>query len=157
MRTEHVSMRLDSELLKQVEQIARREDRPKTYVLERLLDEGLRMQRHPGIVFSHFPSGRRARIAGTGLAVWEVIRLWQECKKSVPAVLKVLSHLTRAQVEAALAYYREYPDEIDKAIKDNTINENELVRQYASIRVMTIPARKKSRRGKRKIQSRTRR
>ena len=39
---------------------------------ERQIDEGLRMEAHPGIVFRNGPSGRRAGLAA-GPDVWEVV------------------------------------------------------------------------------------
>src|ERR1700737_2107110 len=38
-----------------------------------LVDEGLRMAEHPGVVFRDGPTGRRAGLAG-GPDVWEVMR-----------------------------------------------------------------------------------
>ena len=41
-------------------------------VAVRLVDEGLRMHEHPGVMFREGPSGRRACLVG-GPDVWEVI------------------------------------------------------------------------------------
>src|SRR5438552_3451792 len=44
---------------------------------ERLVDEGLRMAEHPGIVFKDGPTGRRAALA-LGPDVWEVAKVVRE-------------------------------------------------------------------------------
>jgi uncharacterized protein (DUF433 family) len=84
-----------------------------------LVDEAERMRRIPDIYFATEPSGRTAKLAGTGLGVWEVI---SGCRERPPTVRKLARHfdwLTRAQLEAALAYFAVYPDEIDAEIAEN--------------------------------------
>lgn len=44
---------------------------------QRLVDEGLRMAEHPGILFKDGPTGRRATLA-FGPAVWEVIKVLRD-------------------------------------------------------------------------------
>ena len=39
--------------------------------------EGEKMRRVLGIVFADSPSGRVARVAGTGLAAWEIIKSYR--------------------------------------------------------------------------------
>jgi len=77
-----------------------------------LLEEGLRMERFPGIDFRWTPSGRKAHVTATGLAAWEMHMLWKAHGKSVGRVLKNYPHLTAAQVQAGAAYIEVYPDEI---------------------------------------------
>jgi uncharacterized protein (DUF433 family) len=90
-----------------------------------MLDEAVRMQRVPGIVFADGPSGRRARIGGTGLEVWEVINGYRGMDEDWKQLddwerLKEGYHwLTEHQLQAALAYARAYPDEIDEALREN--------------------------------------
>lgn len=88
---------------------------------EELVEEGLRMRRHPRIVFRSGPSGRRAAL-GDGSDVWEVI------EGVLGADLTPAERLTRAgelfglrahQIEAALGYYAEYTAEIDQRIEAN--------------------------------------
>ncbi len=82
---------------------------------EELIDEGLRMQRHPGIVFRPGPAGRRPALLD-GPEVWEVIG--GLIGGDVPPEERVarsidLFDLRREDIEAALAYYAEFTDEID--------------------------------------------
>lgn len=66
------SIRMSAETLARLTEGARRRGEPKARTAERLIDEGLRMEAHPGIVFHDGPSGRRAALAA-GPDVWEVI------------------------------------------------------------------------------------
>ena len=58
----------------------------------RFVDEALRMEEPPGVLFRDGPSGRRAVLIG-GPDVWEVVRV-------------------------ALGYWAAYPDEIEQQIRD---------------------------------------
>lgn len=71
-----------------------------------------------GIAFQGDGRGRRARIVGTGLDVWEVIQMAQEF--SSDAALIADTQLTEQHLRLARAYYAEFPDEIDAAIAENT-------------------------------------
>ncbi len=82
---------------------------------ERLVDEGLRMAEHPGIVFRDGPSGRRAALA-LGPDVWEVAKAVRELderrERAITAAAEMLN-LSIERVHFALRYYGAYPDEID--------------------------------------------
>ena len=88
---------------------------------ERLIDEGLRMEAHPGILFRDGPSGRRAALAG-GPDVWEVVGLLQGLRGSVEkrvSAAAVQLGLTDTQVRTTSRYYAEFTDEIDAEIALN--------------------------------------
>ena len=78
--------------------------------------EALRMRRFPGIVFADGPAGRRARIAGTGLEVWELIAAWSSVDRDTARLRQALPWLPEPSVRAGLAYYTAYPEEIDRRI-----------------------------------------
>ena len=97
---------------------------------ERLIDEGLRMEDHPGIVFRSGPTGRRAALAG-GPDVWEVASLLRGLRGSVERRTARAADqlgLTVAQVRAASRYYAEFSDEIDAEI---TANDEVAEREFA--------------------------
>ena len=50
-------------------------------VAARLVDEGLRMEEHPGVIFRNGPMGRRATLVG-GPDVWEVIRALRSAREA---------------------------------------------------------------------------
>lgn len=88
---------------------------------ERLIDEGLRMETHPGIVFRDGPSGRRAGLA-TGPDVCEVVGLLLGLEGSVEervAAAAAQLGLTEGQVRSTSRYYAEHTDEIDAQIARN--------------------------------------
>ncbi|MHB1810399.1 MAG: hypothetical protein ACYCU0_14065 [Solirubrobacteraceae bacterium] len=100
---------------------ARRRGEAKSRTAERLIDEGLRMEEHPGVVFRDGPSGRRAALAG-GPDVWEVIETLRGTGLAgEPAVESTArwGGLSHGQVRAAVRYYADFREEIDIRIDHN--------------------------------------
>jgi hypothetical protein len=89
----------------------------------RLVDEALRMNEHPGIVFRAGPTGRRAALAA-GADVWEVIRAVKSARSAEPElaeddVLKLLSANSGVPLRSlriAIHYWASYPEEVDSEI-----------------------------------------
>ncbi|MGC2064146.1 MAG: DUF433 domain-containing protein [Thermodesulfovibrionales bacterium] len=117
MSTIQRSFRIKEPLLQEIERI--RKNKPVNAVANELLEEALKMRRCPGIIFAEGVTGRRARIAGTGVEVWEVIYEYQIVSKDIEALKKALPHLPERQLIAALNYYSAYSQEINELIKSN--------------------------------------
>lgn len=99
---------------------------------EELIDEGLKMRRHPLIVFRDGATGRRAALL-RGPDVWEVVG--GLVGGDVPADERLdravdTFSLRREEVEAALAYYAEFTDEIDRRIAANLAAAEEAEAQW---------------------------
>ena len=90
---------------------------PKTALAERYVEEGLRMDAHPGIVFRDGPAGRRAGLA-SGPDVWEVIMVFLDEGRSVEGTAENLELSVRL-VNAAVGYYADFREEIDDRIESN--------------------------------------
>ena len=61
----------------------------------------------------------RARIAGAGIEVWEVIANYKGLGDDLQRLNSAYHWLSRLQLRAALAYYSTYPTEIDNLIAQN--------------------------------------
>jgi hypothetical protein len=72
------SLRLPTETTKEIEQMAKETGQDFSNVTKDLLQEAIKMRRCPGIIFAEGTSGRRARVAGTGIEVWEVIATYKK-------------------------------------------------------------------------------
>ncbi len=110
---------------------ARRRGEPRARAAERLIDEGLRMEDHPGIVFRDGPAGRRAALAA-GPDVWEVIETVKGTGLGGEQAIAAAAEwgaLTPAQVRAAVRYYGDFRVEIDARID---LNAAEAERQQAA-------------------------
>jgi hypothetical protein len=99
----------------------------KSRLAERYVDEGTRMDEHPGIVFRGGPTGRRAALAG-GPDLWEVLTTLKSGKargeEAISATADLLS-LTDSQVRTAVRYYGAFPEEIDDRIARNAEDADE--------------------------------
>lgn len=85
----------------------------------RLVDEGLRMAEHPGIVFKPGPSGRRAALA-YGPDIWEVVKFLREIDERGPAALIAAAEVFAidvGRITSAISYYGDYGAEIDGEIE----------------------------------------
>jgi hypothetical protein len=84
-----------------------------------LIEEGLRMEAHPGVVFRGGPGGRRAALVG-GPDVWEVARVLREAPGTDEERIRRTAEFTDLPVHAVRAaarYYGEFPGEIDHWIE----------------------------------------
>jgi uncharacterized protein (DUF433 family) len=136
--THPISVRLAPEVDKSVRRLARQTRRPLGRVVNDLLDQRLRMQRFPGIVFMDGPRGVRAHLYDTGLDVWEFISLYRAYGCSLDALQHHHPHLSQHHVDTALAYAVAYPDEIEGAIAQNERPIEEVLRENPHIRVVEV-------------------
>ncbi len=111
----HLSLRVEEDLLVRLDKRSRISGRSRSWLAKRLLDEGLRMERHPGIVFRSGPAGRRAGLM-SGPDVWEVVRAAVGDGNTREPIAE-RAGLTPEQVGVALRYYAEYRDEIGAWIR----------------------------------------
>ena len=88
------------------------------------------MQEVPGIYFATEAGGREAKVQGTGLAVWEVVRLYRAFGGDMQALHDAYPHLTPAGIRAALRYAELYRDEVEAAIREaEELSDPELLRK----------------------------
>jgi uncharacterized protein (DUF433 family) len=119
MPTIQKSIRIQEKTLKEIEQISRDSGKEFSAVANELLEEAVRMKRCPGIIFTEGTTGRRARIAGTGIEVWEVIATYKGVAKDFNRLSQAYHWLTEQQLRAAVGYYMVYKEEIDRLFKQN--------------------------------------
>jgi uncharacterized protein (DUF433 family) len=123
------SLRLPAETTKEIEQMAKETGQDFSNVTKDLLQEAIKMRRCPGILFAEGIGGRRARVAGTGIEVWEVIATYKSMKEDFKRLQKAYYWLSSEQLKAALGYYTVYPQEIDRLIEQNEQWSDEKVRE----------------------------
>lgn len=115
MVSKHLSVRINDELLQDLEEECRKSGQSRSAVAKRFLEEGLRMERHPRIVFRPGPAGRRPALVD-GPDVWVLGRLFRERESPQEHLAESIADemaLRPDQVEAAARYYDEFREEID--------------------------------------------
>ncbi len=116
--SDHYTLRLPPGTTARLEHRAKRCGRPPRSLAQRYVEEGLRHDDHPLIHFVDGPSGRRASLLGTGLDVWEIIATVRENGNDPETTAEYLA-VPQGLVEAAIAYYGEFREEIDEEIALN--------------------------------------
>ena len=114
-----MSLRLSEETVKEIDRLARERGEDFSATAKNLLEEAIKMRRCPGIVFAPGVSGRRARVAGTGIEVWEVVAQYNSSDRDRTRLREAFHWLAPGQIRAALGYYAAYPAEIDALIARN--------------------------------------
>ncbi|HEX9552906.1 MAG TPA: hypothetical protein VF983_06840 [Streptosporangiaceae bacterium] len=118
--TTPLSIRFDDRLLARLRRRANATSGTTSALAQRLIDEGLRMADHPGVIFKDGPSGRRAALA-YGPDVWEIVKFLREIDERGPAALDAAAEvlaIDASRIAIAMSYYTAFPDEIDAEIAD---------------------------------------
>lgn len=126
--TDHFTLRLRAGVSERLAIRARRLSVAPRTLAQRYVEEGLRREDHPLVRFLDGPSGRRAALVGSGLDVWEVIAAVRENDNDLEATATLLE-ISPGLVQAAVAYYGDYREEIDVEV---ALNREEWERGYAA-------------------------
>lgn len=98
---------------------AKRQKRSKSSLVEELAEEAAKVRRYPGIAFRGEGNFREPWIIGTGLDVWELCEILEHYDDSIERVADDFDGVDERDCRLALAYYRDYPEEIADAIAEN--------------------------------------
>jgi uncharacterized protein (DUF433 family) len=110
-----VNARVPSRLKHDLAALARRRHVDESELARTLLDEALRREQHPGIVFRSTPTGREAAIEGRRLYVWQVMETLWASDGDIDKAAKFLG-VRPEDVRASTAYYADYRSEIDELL-----------------------------------------
>jgi hypothetical protein len=116
-----VSLRIPDHTFSRLSRRRKGDGTPLSSIVNTALEEWLRMEEHPGIVFKPGPAGRRPAIS-RGPDVWELIQAYRDMSATGgDAVRRTAEHLclSERQVQTGLRYYAEHADEIDEWIRTN--------------------------------------
>ncbi|NQU37287.1 MAG: hypothetical protein HQ526_06765, partial [Actinobacteria bacterium] len=136
--TQPRNVRLSKSVIDRLERRAARDPGLKSATLAALMiDEGLRMEEHPGIVFREGPTGRRAVVIGSG-DVWEVIRAIRSARihepeldeDSIVDLVSTNTGMSQRHVRTAIAYWSSYPAEVESRISQAELVEEEAAAEH---------------------------
>ena len=127
MTTVQKSIRLPTEAVREIEALASGSGKDFSGIARDLLIEAVKMRKCPGVTFADGPTGRRARIAGTGIDIWELIATFKALGENYDKLKETYHWLSEQQIRSALTYYALYPDEIDEKITRNESTTQEQV------------------------------
>lgn len=103
--------------------VARHPGATRSSAVARYVDEGLRMDEHPGVLFREGPVGRRATVVG-GPDVWEVVRAVKAARAAEPelaapelvAMLEDNTGVPGHMIRTAIDYWAAYPHEVEALV-----------------------------------------
>lgn len=133
LATTQFAARFSAPVVARLRAHAHRSGRSQKQLAERYIEEGMRMDDHPGIVFRDGPMGRRAGLAA-GPDAWEIVAALKSLPtRGTAAVgeLAELLELSEGQIQTALDYYGEFTEEVEELIARN---EEEAARAEAAWR-----------------------
>jgi len=131
MATVQKSIRLPEEAVKEIEALASGSGKDFSGVARDLLIEAVKMRRCPGVTFADGPTGRRAKIAGTGIDIWEFIATFKGVGENYNKLQETYHWLSDQQIRSALSYYALYPDEVDeKIIRNEDITHEQVIKRF---------------------------
>lgn len=108
------SFRLSRRTMELLDERAGELSESRNRLTERLLDEALRTERHPLIVFRTGGSGlRRPALVGTRLYVWQIVDTVRANENALAAAAEYL-RLPKHHVQAAIDYYADFTAEVDE-------------------------------------------
>ena len=116
MANQPYSLRLGPETIRQLSEEAGRLRVPARTLAQELVEEGLRLRRHPGISFIERASGRRAALTKRPrLSVAQVVQSVRASADLSEAAAYL--DLSLSDLERALDYYADFTAEIDAEIE----------------------------------------
>jgi uncharacterized protein (DUF433 family) len=111
--TRQRSFRLNDKTLHLLDERATEQGESSNALAQRLLDESLRLERHPLLRFREGGSAiRRPALAGSRLDVWQVIETLRSHQGDVDSTAAYFG-IMPVQVRACVAYYADFQTEID--------------------------------------------
>lgn len=125
-------MRPQTATLERLRRRARLSGEARTALAERYLSEGLLMDEVPGVYFVDGAMGRRPALMGSGLDVWEVVKVVKDNDGSSAQAAAYLE-VEPSLVETAVRYYGSNRQEIDDWIaRVHELSELEEARWHAA-------------------------
>ncbi len=112
-----LAFRVRPETAEALKERARELGTTQTELVERYIEEGIRLGTHPLIYFREGAGGREPAMFGSGLRVRTVIETVRQNGNSIEEAADYLGHPEHL-IAACVSYYADYQQEIDQAIAD---------------------------------------
>jgi hypothetical protein len=118
MKTTAVAVHLPRRSRQELERLARRWGRTPGDLAGSFVEESLRTCAYANLEFRSTPAGRVPHLAGSRLAIHQVVSILRDFKGNVEKTGRHLQ-IAPALVRTAQLYARDYPEEIEQLIRDN--------------------------------------
>jgi uncharacterized protein (DUF433 family) len=82
-----------------------------------MVTEAIKLRHVPTIHFEDGATGRRACVPGTSIPIWGIIEFYEYVGRDFEELKRSFDWIKRHQLEAALAYYDAFPEDIKPRLK----------------------------------------
>ncbi|MGE3268161.1 MAG: DUF433 domain-containing protein [Chloroflexota bacterium] len=107
-----MNIRLPDDMLASVASAAEERGQDTNALVTEMVGETLKRWQVPGITFVDGPAGRRARIEGTGIDVFEIVQAFLAEGRDRVQLAAAYHWLDDGQLDAALTYFRAFPEDV---------------------------------------------
>jgi uncharacterized protein (DUF433 family) len=128
MNTVSKSLRLPEDVARELDFQAMRQKRAFASIVEEYLREAIATRRYRQVVFVGMEGDRRAHLAGSGLDVWEIALLLESVEGDVSRLRASFDATPSEQLDEALQYIQDHPEEIARRLDINRHYSDEMVR-----------------------------
>lgn len=126
-KSQQRSFRLTTSTTQLIDRIAGRQPRSRNDLVERMLAEAVRLEDHPIISFRTGGNGtRRACVAGSRLDVLDVVATFLASGRDRTTTFEHFVHVPERHVIAALDYYADFTDELDAALAERRVRDDDI-------------------------------
>jgi len=112
-----MQIEIPDELAAAVAEIAATTGQDVQSLVAEMVTEAVKLRHVPTVHFEDGAVGRRACVPGTGIPIWEVMSYYEYVGRDLDETLRGFDMLDRYQLDAAIAYYTAYPDDIRPHMK----------------------------------------
>src|SRR5215216_5648074 len=107
-----MQIEIPDELAAAVAEIAAKTGQDVQGLIAEMVTEAVKLRHVPTIHFEDGAVGRRACVPGTGIPIWEIAEYYEYVDRDFKELHRGFDWIAKHQLEAAVAHYEAFPDEI---------------------------------------------
>ena len=112
-----MQIEIPDELAAAVAEIAGKTGQDVESLVAEMVTEAVKLRRVPTVHFEDGAVGRRACVPGTGIPIWEVAEYYEHVRRDFESLQRGFDWIRKHRLEAAIAYYDAFPEDIKPRLK----------------------------------------
>ena len=112
-----MQIEIPDELAASVAEIAAKTGQDVQSLIAEMVTEAVKLRHVPTVHFEDGAVGRRACVPGTGIPIWEVAEYYEYVGQDIEELQRGFDWIKKHQLEAAIAYYKAFPEDIKPHLK----------------------------------------
>ena len=112
-----MQIEIPDELAAAVAEIAAKTGQDVQSLVAEMVTEAVKLRHVPTVHFEDGAVGRRACVPGTGIPIWEIAEYYEYVEQDFEELHRGFDWIEKHRLEAAIAYYKAFPEDIAPHIK----------------------------------------